>query len=39
VGGVNIINNSWVGGMDIIDIIINSVGLSKSKYIDFVGPI
>ena len=31
--------NSQTGGTDIVDFIVNSVGLPKGGYIDFIGPI
>jgi hypothetical protein len=36
---VDSIVDSWVGGADMVDIIVDGIGLPKSKYIDSVGPI
>ena len=36
---VDIIINNWVGSVDIVNIIVNSIDLFKSGYTDSIGPI
>ena len=36
---VDIIVDGWAGGVNMVDIIVNSIGLFKSKYINSVDSI